>query len=132
LLSPGGNMLEARTTGRLLRTAQASPSARSRLFDISWTGHKRQCGEKNQPVCCASACAMMYFGAAQWNKLDRLGLHRPTREDLGALDYQTSRKVYEHAVELLRKYLGEMEVEKRYFEIMMRAAPDEMAIIQIG
>jgi hypothetical protein len=72
LQSPGGNLLEAMTMGRLLRASFASIETK-----------RSKCGGPNQAVCCASACALVYLGAARRKPGDLLGLHRPTLEDLG-------------------------------------------------
>ncbi|MGA7325338.1 MAG: hypothetical protein WBX25_12830 [Rhodomicrobium sp.] len=121
LQSPGGNLLEAMTMGRLLRTAFANVEA-----------SKIHCGGNGEPVCCASACALVYFGGARWNPTDRLGLHRPTLEDLGEVDYSKARRALEDASVLVGQYFKEMEIDAQLLDAMMRAGPDELVILALG
>ena len=129
LRSPGGDALEAMTMGRLLRTTIARVEAST---IPAWVWDKKvagpQCGRAGEPVCCASACALVYFGGAQWKPTDRLGLHRPTLEDLGEKDYGNARKALEDADSLIRQYFQEMEIDPAVFEALMRAGPDELVI----
>lgn len=124
LWSPGGNVLEAMTMGRLLRVAHARVEAKR-------TG-KLLCGAIGQPVCCASACALAYFGGAIWNPGDRLGLHRPTFEDLGERDYELARQMSEEIGALIRQYFKEMEVDEKFFDALTRASPDELSVSVVG
>jgi hypothetical protein len=118
--SPGGSVLEAMTMGRLLRTANASVHSRG-----------LNCGVQGKPVCCASACALAYLGATQWDPKDRIGLHRPTLDDLDAIDYQSAQKALLDAAQLIREYLREMGADDEVYDLMMRAAPDRIAIYPI-
>ncbi len=121
LLSPGGSVFEAMTMGRLFRSANASVHS-SGIY----------CGGQGKPVCCASACAIAYLGATQWDPKDRIGLHRPTLDDLDALDYQEAQKALIGAAQLIRKYLQEMEADDKVYDMMMRADPDRIAVYTIG
>jgi WD40 repeat protein len=117
LQSPGGNLLEAMTMGRLLRASFASIETK-----------KSKCGGPNQSVCCASACALVYLGAARWNTGDLLGLHRPTLEDLGQEDYSKARTALQDASILTQQYLKEMEIDARVFDNMMGTGPEQLVI----
>ena len=117
LQSPGGNLLEAMTMGRLLRASFASIETM-----------KNKCGGPGQAVCCASACALVYLGAARWNPGDLLGLHRPTLEDLREEDYSKARTALEDASVLTQRYLKEMEIDGRVFDDMMRTGPEQLVI----
>jgi WD40 repeat protein len=117
LQSPGGNLLESITMGRLLRASFASIETM-----------RNECGGPGQAVCCASACALIYLGAARWNPGDLLGLHRPTLEDLGEEDYSKARTALEGASVLTQRYLKEMEIDGRVFDNMMRTGPEQLAI----
>ena len=117
LQSPGGNLLEAMTMGRLLRASFASIETK-----------RNKCGGPGQAVCCASACALVYLGAARWNPGDLLGLHRPTLEDLGEEDYSKARTALEDASILTQQYLKEMEIDGRVFDGMMRTGPEQLVI----
>jgi len=124
LQSPGGNVLEAMTLGRLLRTTYSVVSARSAV--------RPSCGLRGQPVCCASACALVYFGGAKWEPTDRLGLHRPTLEDLGDQEFLIALKAVDEIGALIKQYLKEMEVDDRVYDLMMRAAPEQLVAINVG
>ena len=117
LQSPGGNLLEAMTMGRLLRASFASIETM-----------RNKCGGPGQATCCASACALVYLGAARWNPGDLLGLHRPTLEDLGEEDYSKARTALEDTRILTQRYLKEMEIDGRVFYDMMRTAPEQLVI----
>ncbi len=133
LLSPGGNVMEAMTMGRLLRVRFASVVATFRATNLVLGGKKfGLCGSPDQPVCCASACALLYFGGAHWNRRDRLGLHRPTLEDLGGQDYSQARDALEKVGAFIQQYLREMEVDGSVFEAMMHAEPDQLAARIVG
>ena len=118
LLSEGGSLSEAITMGRLFRATASSVAA-------SLAG-KSMCGGSGQPPCCSSACAIAYFGAAEWTKGDRLGLHRPTLRDLADQDYSEAQKQLEAASLEVREYLREMEVPNEVYEKMMGVGPDEL------
>lgn len=120
LQSPGGDLLEGITIGRLLRSAHARANARD-----------ARCGGSGQPVCCASACAIAYLGATQWTIGDRLGLHRPTLADMGRLDYSEARSRLDRATAWLGSYLREMEADEDVLKRMMSASPDRLAIYAI-
>jgi hypothetical protein len=124
LWSPGGNVLEAMTMGRLLRVSYASVEAKR--------SNPSRCGHPGEPVCCASACALAYLGGAEWGARDSIGVHRPTLEDLGELDYAEAREALGNIGVLVRKYFKEMELDQRLFDTMMRTAPDELSIITIS
>ena len=130
LRSTGGSVLEALTLGRLLRTKHVSVQARRLKIEAEKTG-KPPCGAPGQQICCASACALVYFGGAEWTPEDRLGLHRPTLEDLGEQDYDKAREKVEDVGTLIRQYFKEMEVDTSVFDTMMRAGPDEITVVLI-
>jgi hypothetical protein len=117
LQSPGGNLLEAMTMGRLLHASFASIETK-----------RSKCGGPGQAVCCASACALVYLGAARWNPGDLLGLHRPTLEDLGQEDYSKARTALQDASILAQQYLKEMEIDGLVFDDMMRTGPEQLVI----
>jgi len=117
LQSPGGNLLEAMTMGRLLRASFASIETK-----------RSKCGGPGQVVCCASACALVYLGAARRSPGDILGLHRSTLEDLGEEDYSKARTALEDASILTQRYLKEMEIDGRVFDDMMRTGPEQLVI----
>ncbi len=120
LQSPGGNLLEAMTMGRLLRASFASIETK-----------RSNCGGPNQQVCCASACALVYLGAASRRPGDLLGLHRPTLEDLGERDYSKARTALEDASMLVQQYLKEIEIDAKVFDDMMRAGPEQLVIWKV-
>jgi hypothetical protein len=115
--------LESMTMGRLLRLNYAS---------IETQGSGKVCGAPGQAVCCASACALVYLGSAKWKRTDRLGLHRPTLQDLGEQDYERARDALQNASVLIREYLKEMEVSSVFFDAMMRASPEEIVVLPVA
>ncbi|MGA7324484.1 MAG: hypothetical protein WBX25_08410 [Rhodomicrobium sp.] len=122
--SPGGDLLEAMTMGRLLRTQFAQAYSRKLMGD--------RCGAPGQPICCASSCAFVYFGAASWRPTDRLGLHRPSLENSSEKTYSSARKSLEDINTIVSEYLDEMEIDAGVFDAMMRAGPDQISIWVVG
>jgi hypothetical protein len=132
LNSPGGSVAEAMKIGRLLRKRFVTAEANNRIFPDGLRGESRQtCGGRNQTVCCASACAWIYFGAAQWLAWDWVGLHRPTSQELGTREYSEARELLKGAEAELRHYFQEMEVDERIFLAMMSAPPSKIAAVSI-
>lgn len=115
LSSPGGDVFEAMTMGRLLRTRYVKTSAAC-----------------HQKVCCASACALVFYGGVAWKKASQLGLHRPSRADVREIEYTASRQSTFVAIGIIKTYLQEMEVDPSVFELMMRTPPDEVAVVTAG
>ena len=115
LSSPGGNVLEAMTMGRLLRTR--------------FVRTRTNC--PGNQMCCASACALTYYGGAAWRVSDRLGLHRPTSEDAADIDYLHSREIAVKINDLIKNYFTEMEVPMGNYETMMRTPPDQIAVVSV-
>ena len=124
LWSAGGNALEAMTMGRLLRVSYASVEAKR--------SDPSRCGHPGEPVCCASACALVYLGGAEWGARDRIGLHRPTPQDLGELDYEKAREAFTNIGALVGEYFKQMEIDQSLLDTMMRTPPDELSIITIN
>jgi hypothetical protein len=67
---------------------------------------------------CASACALIWFGAV--DRYGSVGLHRPRTTDpyFRALDPSDGAATYRKALDSIQAYLEEMEVPKRVIELM--------------
>lgn len=78
-----------------------------------------------------SACALSYFGGVQWFVQDRLGLHRPTLEDLGDFDYSEAQEHMRRGALLIKQYLEEMEIDERVYALMMSTPPNAVSVREI-
>jgi len=112
LLSPGGDLFEGMKIGRLIRSRflVASAKSPSRIESKNVT---HECGVVGLPVCCASACALAYFGGIEWDRSEFFGLHRPTLRDLGDRSYAESQQALRDAATKIKEYLLETEICKR-------------------
>ena len=116
LASPGGDVIEAMTMGRLLRSSAARTETHCK---------------KSDEVCCLSACALVYYGGAAWRKTDMLGVHRPSRIDAANIEYEEVRKSTADADTLVSAYLKEMEVPHAVVEAMMETPPERITVVFI-
>jgi hypothetical protein len=131
LNSPGGDFLEGLRIGRVLRRHLIEVRAR----DISTIGDlhaPRQCGGEDTPVCCASACALAYFGGANWTPYDKLGLHRATPNDTQARSLSEVKAIFKGFSRIARDYFEDMDVDIAAFDAMMTAPPDGINIYTVG
>lgn len=129
LNSPGGSMLEGIRLGRIIRSYQLSVSAGD-YKSLPVKVETATCGIEHRPVCCASACAIAYLGGGRLQALDYLGLHRPTTADLGDHAYEKSKQLLRETSRLISEYMNEMEVDRRYLDAMMSAAPERIAVVR--
>lgn len=127
LRSPGGNVSEAMKMGRMIRK-RFLPTFANPYSEAGKPATSAVCGVDTLPPCCISACALVYFGGAQWFVADRLGLHRPTLEDLGDMDYEASTNALAMAKKKIQTYLEEMEVEPKVNSLMMDTPADSLVV----
>jgi hypothetical protein len=129
LQSPGGNVVDAIQIGRMIRQR----FLRTTAHPYSETGRSSEfkCGTQGKPVCCASACALSYFGGVQWFVGDRLGLHRPTLEDLGDYDYAEAQEHMRRGATLIKNYLEEMEIDEHVYAAMMGTPSNAVSVWEI-
>jgi hypothetical protein len=124
LASAGGNVVEAIKIGRLFRKYLISahapfrgslPSGREYFYGL---GHEKECGALADKCTCASACALIWFGAV--DRVGSVGLHRPRTTDpyFRALDPSDGATTYRKALDGIQAYLDDMEVAKPVIELM--------------
>lgn len=134
LLSPGGNIYEAMQIGKIIRDKFLSVEATPYNKDLSISqANAPKCGREGKPVCCASACALIYFGGAQWSVGDVIGLHRPKLEDLG--EYESFTEASKNTIKAnqdVKDYLTEMEVDEDVYKTMMTTPPNKITPWNIG
>ena len=127
LRSPGGNVSEAMKMGRMIRK-RFLPTIAVPYSEAGKPATSAICGVDTLPPCCVSACALMYFGGAQWFVADRLGLHRPTLEDLGDMDYDASTNALTKAKNAIQIYLDEMEIDPKVNSLMMDTPANRLVV----
>ena len=130
LNSPGGDFFEGLRIGRVLRRH----ITRVRASDIAAIDdpQSRHCGVEGTPVCCASACALAYFGGAAWALKDRLGLHRATARELSGRSYADVKSTIKDTAAIVSNYFDEMDIDKRVVNVMMSAAPDDINVLSVS
>ena len=122
--SPGGNVVEAIKIGRLFRkyliSARAPlrgslPGGGAYFYAL---GHEKECGALADKCTCASACALIWFGAV--DRYGSVGLHRPRTTDpyFRALDPSDGAATYRKVLDGIQAYLDEMEAPKPVIELM--------------
>jgi hypothetical protein len=135
LMSSGGNAEEAMQIGRLFRryliTSWApinmgqrfvlpSPSSQA---DLQQT--KALCNGGSECVC-ASACALIWFGASE--RHGTVGLHRPriNEPEYRALPPAEASAVYRTVLDRIAQYLDAMEVPRPLIETMVSTSSSEV------
>ena len=75
---------------------------------------------------CASACALIWFGAQ--DRIGTVGLHRPRTDDAAftALSPADASAAYRRMLDGVRSYLDEMEVPKQMIELMISTGSAEI------
>jgi hypothetical protein len=113
LHSLGGSVIEGMKIGRMLRkyliAAEVSPA-----------------GCDSNECDCASACALIWFGAVQ--RMGRVGLHRPR---IGDPDFANSppeeaTRQYRRVLSEIENYLIEMEVPRPIVDTMLATSSSEI------
>jgi hypothetical protein len=81
---------------------------------------------RGQECICASACALMWFGAVE--RLGEVGLHRPSTEDpaFKALPPAEASTTYRRILSSIISYLDEMEVPKPMIDAMVSTSSSEI------
>ncbi|MGB8401295.1 hypothetical protein [Bradyrhizobium sp.] len=120
LASPGGDVVEAIKIGQLFRKYLIRASAPIRfLGGETFTSISREPECESGRCICASACALMWFGAV--DRGGSVGLHRPRTDDpdFRALGPIEGANAYRGVLDSIRQYLDEMEVPKPMIEAMV-------------
>jgi hypothetical protein len=132
LISPGGNVDAAINIGRLFRKyliealapVLVSPGVQGR----PWGDASGQIVEwcNSQDCICASACALIWFGAIDREGL--VGLHRPSTDDpaFKALSPADASISYRRILGSITAYLEEMEVPKPMMDAMVSTSSSEI------
>jgi hypothetical protein len=123
LASPGGDVAEAIKIGRLFRKYLITASAPIRIpvpgggETFAAISDEVEC-ESGRCIC-ASACALIWFGAV--NRHGSVGLHRPRTDDpaFKALGPTAGADAYRRVLNSIRQYMDEMEVPKPMIEAMV-------------
>ena len=127
LNSSGGNVTEAIKIGQFFRkyliTAWA-PICPSNGSAVLW----RVC--KGQGCTCASACALIWFGAI--HRHGSVGLHRPFTEDptFRAMSPTEASAVYRTVLNSVSRYLEEMEVPRPMIDAMAATGSAEIRWVE--
>jgi hypothetical protein len=135
LVSPGGNVAEAIKIGRLFRKYLITAFAPVRITspngsDRFTLGRDPEC-DHGQCIC-ASACALIWFGAVDhWGTI---GLHRPHTDDpsFKALDPPAAAEAYRLMLDSVRQYLDEMEAPKPMIEAMVATGSADIKWVTVG
>jgi len=120
LHSSGGNVDEALKIGKLLRKFlifATAPTQIGGLMFLSTIDPKGSC--QGAGCLCASACALIWFGAPE--RTGTVGLHRPRTTDprFAQLPPDEAAKVYRVTLDRVGRYLDDMEAPKSVIEAMV-------------
>ncbi|MBR1173555.1 hypothetical protein JQ617_06270 [Bradyrhizobium sp. KB893862 SZCCT0404] len=137
--SPGGDVTEALSIGRQLRTLGASTQAPLRLSDYNptvkpganacpigddltgkWLYYLPPTGQGDVDCVCASACFLIW-AAGTGRHGDVIGVHRPSFVDqawYGRLPLDAAKKAYDRSVNEAQAYLREMEIPDSIIKTM--------------
>jgi hypothetical protein len=122
LVSPGGNMAEALSIGRLVRRNLLTTSAPVDIqgdgkgyMDFPWASCK------GNRCICASACFFIWVAGVERDG-NAIGLHRPyiVPDEARKLSLEEAEQAYGLLVDAVQAYLNEMDVPKKYFDQMIR------------
>jgi hypothetical protein len=130
--SPGGDVDEAMQIGRMARKYLLTAISPISFGNGSGYLSGPKLADNSQPICqgqnciCASACALIWFGAAA--RSGDLGLHRPvfTGTAFAKLPAAEASQVYRQALQRIATYLKEMEAPPNIIESTI--ATDSSAI----
>lgn len=142
LVSPGGDVDAAMSIGRLLRKylvqvfAPTRHPTRQGLLQVlpgplmSGSPVVYLCRD---PTCvCASACALVLFGAVV--RQGTVGLHRPriTDPEFSSLPASEATTLYRRVLQLISHYLEEMEVPHHLVDAMLATGSSDIRWVDIG
>lgn len=132
LQSPGGSVIEATQIGRFFRRYLIEAEAPAYINGLSFLRNIN--GETCAgPDCiCASACALVWFGASR--RMGRVGMHRPRRTDLdfSALSVEAASAQYKEALRLVTNYLIEMGAPRTVVEKMVSTSSADVHWLDDG
>jgi hypothetical protein len=122
LASPGGDVVEAIKIGRLFRKYLIMANA---PLHVPFPEGGETFTSEGEPECqggrciCASACALIWFGAVY--RMGSVGLHRPRTDDpyFKGLAPADAAGAYRRALNSIRLYLDEMEAPNPMIEAMV-------------
>jgi hypothetical protein len=132
LISPGGSVDAALNIGRVFRKylieAFAPVEVSHGLRERPWMNAGGQIVNwcSGQECICASACALIWFGAVE--REGEVGLHRPTTDDptFRALSPADASKTYRRILGNVTAYLDEMEAPKSTIDAMVGTSSSEI------
>ena len=132
LISPGGSVDAAINIGRIFRKylieAFAPVEVSRGIRERPWMNANGQIVNwcRGQECICASACALIWFGAVE--REGEVGLHRPTTEDpaFRALSPADASNTYRKILGSVTTYLDEMEAPKPMIDAMVSTSSSEI------
>ena len=135
LASPGGNLIEAMKIGRLIRAlrlntdAPSGPPTGAQRFGESVIRPQMLVDPRHNYVC-ASACFFVYVAGIyrNLNWTGRLGIHRPRIPAVDEKGFSAERafNLTWRIRNILTVYLEEMDVPRKYVDLMYSVPPDEV------
>jgi hypothetical protein len=133
LWSPGGSVEEGMEIGRLIRKAMLSTEAPGRddgwppSFGLLYTPLATREICKSSSCNCASACFLIWAAGSN-RRGSVLGLHRPTIKStsFAAMAPDRAAVLYRQLLLDMDKYLVEMEIPRRFIEVMKDTSPADI------
>jgi hypothetical protein len=135
IASSGGDVVEAIKIGTLFRKYLVQiigPSGDPKIgfMNLFLSDQKNRCNQFHLDCGCASACALIWFGAVHRSGV--VGLHRPRIEDqlFKSLPTAEASKIYKDILASIVRYLDEMEAPKRLINAMVSTGSSEIQWIE--
>ena len=141
LRSPGGSVDAAMRMGRIIRarfvTTSAEPHGTEPELYVMVEGEKQgdfPVPSKGVPTncnprgCCVSACVLILAAGVEYDA-GNIGLHRPTAEDFGIVDYALVKDRLFRGMHDIQLYLDEMEISPKLFEAISAVPSDQLRLL---
>jgi hypothetical protein len=133
LWSPGGSVEEAMKIGRLVRKGMLATKVADDFLSVLPPGHGILFGGQAGALCqgsgchCASACFLIW-AAGIVREGNVLGLHRPSVQStrFANLPPEQASASYRLVLAEMERYLAEMEVPRRFIELMTDTASNDV------
>ena len=120
LQSPGGDVEEAMKIGRLFRRYLIGAEAPlGQVFTVARCNSNEECF-------CASACALIWYGAVE--RIGQVGLHRPRTMDprFKTMAPADASVAYKRMLDEISRYLEEMEAPREAIDAMVATSSSEI------
>lgn len=130
LRSEGGSVMEAMKIGRLVRQLSLSvygPTATPQNLNSADCTYDAQRLGRHVPCICASACTLIFFAGVTRASLE-IYIHSIAYEKdmFGPLSPMEADRLYKQAMQEVRVYLSEMDIDDKYYYMMTQTGSSDL------